>query len=55
LQKEVSYLLPLIKEVGSRQKAVKAFFAVCDGTMLDPWIPTRTGSLKFKIMAKMTV
>jgi hypothetical protein len=44
LQKEVSYLLgPLIKKVGSRQKAGKALFAVCDDTMLDRWIPDEDG------------
>jgi hypothetical protein len=36
----VSYLLLLIKKVGStRQKAVRAFFAVCEDTMLEQWIP----------------
>jgi hypothetical protein len=40
LQKRSSYLLFFIKKMGSRQKAVAAFFAICDDdTMLDRWIP----------------
>jgi hypothetical protein len=30
LQKEVLYCLVIVKKMGSRQKAVKAFLAVCD-------------------------
>ncbi len=40
LQKESSNWLLLVTKMGSRQKAVKAFLAVCDDTMmLDRWIP----------------
>ena len=39
LQKGVRYLLFLFKKMGSRQKAVEAFSAVCDDSMLDRWIP----------------
>jgi hypothetical protein len=38
--------------MGSRQKAVKAFFAVvCDDTMQNRWIPDEDWSNKFKKMA----
>jgi hypothetical protein len=41
VQKEIWYISLIIQDMGSsRQTAVKAFLAVCDGTiMLDPWIP----------------
>jgi hypothetical protein len=32
-------LLLLVKKMGSRQKAVEAFLAVCDDSMLGRWIP----------------
>jgi hypothetical protein len=35
MQKGVCYLVVFIKKMGSRQQAVKVFFAVCEDTILD--------------------
>jgi hypothetical protein len=41
LQKGARKLHFLFKKLGSRQKAVEAFSAVCDPSMLDRWIPDK--------------
>jgi hypothetical protein len=40
LQEGARYLLLIVEKMGSRQKAVAAFFAICyDDTMPDRWTP----------------
>ncbi len=40
MQKEIRYIFLIVKKMGSRQAAVKAFLLVCDNTIiLDQWIP----------------
>jgi hypothetical protein len=40
----------IVKKMGSRQKEVNAFLAVCDDeTMLDQWIPSEPISLMIRM------